>query len=140
MKKNISSFLVGFLFALGLGLSGMTNPHKVLSFLDITGNWDPSLIFVMVGAICVNAVLFYFILKKEKPIYDEKFCLPTKKNIDKKLILGSMLFGIGWGLAGFCPGPAIVTVVSLNNSVITFCLAMLVGAYIYKVINVYWAN
>lgn len=132
MKKNLISFLVGLLFAIGLGISGMTNPQKVLSFLDIFGSWDPSLMFVMIGAIGTHLVAFKLITKRKAPMLDEKFHIPTNKKIGARLIIGSVLFGAGWGLAGFCPGPAIVSLATEQTSVAIFVLSMIAGMIIFK--------
>ena len=117
--KKIIYFISGSIFGIGLIVSGMSNPQKVLSFLDIFGNWDPSLMFVMVGAISITAI--YFILIKNKS---------TKLNTDKKLIIGSLIFGIGWGLVGICPGPAIVVLGSANIKGIIFVIALLIGMFL----------
>lgn len=105
---NIVAFLSGLIFGIGLILSRMADPAKVLNFLDITGNWDPSLAFVMIGAIAVGLVGFYLARKRPASLLDTPIQLPTATRIDKRLVLGSSLFGTGWGLAGICPGPAIV--------------------------------
>ena len=117
--KKILYFISGSIFGIGLIVSGMSNPQKVLSFLDIFGNWDPSLMFVMIGAISITAI--YFILIKNKS---------TKLSIDKKLIIGSLIFGIGWGLVGICPGPAIVVLGSANIKGIIFVIALLIGMFL----------
>jgi uncharacterized membrane protein YedE/YeeE len=117
--KKILYFISGSIFGIGLIVSGMSNPQKVLSFLDIFGKWDPSLMFVMVGAISITAI--YFILIKNKS---------TKLNTDKKLIIGSSIFGIGWGLVGICPGPAIVVLGSANIKGIIFVIALLIGMFL----------
>ena len=117
--KKILYFISGSIFGTGLIISGMSNPQKVLSFLDIFGNWDPSLMFVMVGAISITAI--YFILIKNKT---------TKLSIDKKLIVGSSIFGIGWGLVGICPGPAIVVLGSANIKGVIFFIALLIGMFL----------
>ena len=114
--KKILYFISGSIFGIGLIVSGMSNPQKILSFLDIFGNWDPSLMFVMVGAISITAI--YFIVTKNKS---------TKLTIDKKLLLGSSIFGIGWGLVGICPGPAIVVLGSANIKGVIFFIALLIG-------------
>ena len=117
--KKILYFISGSIFGVGLIVSGMSNPQKVLSFLDIFGNWDPSLMFVMIGAISITAI--YFILIKNKS---------TRLNTDKKLIIGSSIFGIGWGLVGICPGPAIVVLGSANIKGIIFVIALLIGMFL----------
>jgi uncharacterized membrane protein YedE/YeeE len=131
--KNIVAFIAGLMFALGLVLSGMTQPAKVIGFLDITGKWDPSLAFVMGGALLVTLVAFTLTPREGKrPWFAEKFELPTRKDIDSPLLIGSTLFGIGWGLAGYCPGPAIASVGSLVTAgidIVIFMAAMLAGMF-----------
>jgi uncharacterized protein len=134
IKQNGIAFIVGLLFAIGLGISGMTQPSKVIGFLDIAGSWDPSLAFVMVGAIGVHAISYLIKAKKQKPILADVFKLPTNTSIDKPLIIGAVLFGAGWGLGGFCPGPAIVSLVSLSSEVLLFCGGMVSGFICYKFI------
>ena len=107
MKKNLIAILSGVLFGFGLCLSQMVNPEKVLGFLDISGNWDPSLAFVMMGALTVTLITFRFILKRQIPLFDSKFYLSNRQDIDKRLIIGAALFGIGWGMSGYCPGPVV---------------------------------
>ncbi len=133
MIKSFITLLSGFIFALGLGISGMIYPQKVISFLDLFGNWDPSLAFVMIGAIGVHLIGYKFISKKSKSILGSDFKVPSNKNpIDKKLIIGSSLFGIGWGLGGFCPGPALVSAVGLSQETLFFILFMIIGSFITK--------
>lgn len=105
--------IAGSLFGAGLVLSHMVEPQRVLGFLDITGNWDPTLMFVMASALAVTLPAFRLVLKRAEPVMSGEFCLPTKTKVDGRLILGAALFGVGWGLAGYCPGPA-VTALSLN--------------------------
>jgi len=102
MRLPVSTFIAGLLFGGGLTVSQMVNPEKVISFLDITGNWDPSLAFVMGGALLVTLIGYKFVLKRSGPLFDDKFRLPTRKDIDAPLLIGAALFGIGWGLAGLC--------------------------------------
>ena len=120
MYKNIFSLICGLIFGIGLTISGMTNPAKVIGFLDLFGNWDPSLIFVMGGAIVFVAPLFYLLGNKKKPLFESSFQIPAKKNIDRKLIIGASLFGIGWGMVGLCPGPAISSLAFLQPLSIIF--------------------
>lgn len=127
------SFIVGLLFALGLGISGMTQPHIVKGFLDIFGNWDMTLIGVMAGAIAVHAVAYQVVKRKESPLLDVKFHLPTQKDLDKKLLAGAALFGLGWGWAGICPGPGLVSLVGGELSIFIFVAAMLIGMQVFKV-------
>ena len=134
--KNIIPFTVGLIFALGLGISGMTKVHVVKGFLDIFGDWDPALVGVMVGAILMHSFLFYFIIKKRKsPLLDSKFYLPTRKDLDVRLISGSALFGLGWGWAGICPGPGIVAMTNGNYNMIIFVVSMIVGMIAFKTIE-----
>lgn len=130
--KNIISFVAGMIFAVGLVISGMTDPEIVIGFLDIFGSWNYSLGFVMVGAVVVNLILFRYILKRKKPIFENDFSLPNTKIIDKDLVIGSILFGIGWGLVGICPGPAIVNLVTFSMPALIFFAAMIFGMLIYK--------
>ena len=127
---RLISLLSGIIFGLGLTISGMVNPQKVLGFLNLFGEWDPSLIFVMVGAIIIFAPLHYIFKKKSRPILAKNFITIDNKNIDKKLLIGSGLFGTGWGLAGLCPGPAIASISFLNPSSLIFVLFMFVGFFI----------
>ena len=127
-------FASGLLFGLGLAISGMINPAKVLGFLDIAGNWDPSLIFVMGAGLAITFPAFHLVLKQDRPLLDHKFYLPTRKDIDSKLIAGAALFGIGWGLAGLCPGPAIAGLVSLEPSIALFVVAMIGGMLLHRLI------
>ena len=115
------------MFGLGLIISGMTNPAKVQNFLDLFGSWDPSLAFVMGGAIAVGLPGFKLAERMNKPLFADSFFKPTRSEIDKRLIGGAVLFGIGWGIGGFCPGPAITSVFSAETGVLIFVSAMLVG-------------
>ena len=133
--KNFISLIVGFIFAIGLGISGMTQVHIVRGFLDITGDWNINLIGVMGGAIGIHSLLFYLIKKRSSPLLDSKFHLPTKKDIDGKLLTGAALFGIGWGWAGICPGPGIVATVSGDPNILIFIGSMLFGMFVFKKIE-----
>jgi uncharacterized protein len=128
VKALVSAFVSGALFALGLGVSGMTKPSKVIGFLDLFGAWDASLAFVMVGAIGVHLVAQRRISKRASPLFDTRFHLPTRKEIDPRLVLGAALFGVGWGLGGLCPGPALVAAASGGASAFVFVFGMTVGA------------
>jgi len=129
---TLGSFVSGLLFALGLGISGMTHPSKVLGFLDFFGRWDPSLMFVMGGAVLVSAIAFRFVLRLRAPLLADRFHLPTQTKVDRSLVLGSVLFGIGWGLSGYCPGPVISSVVTLSPPALVFLSAMLVGMALHR--------
>lgn len=133
--KNLISLFVGLIFAIGLGISGMTQVHIVRGFLDITGDWNFNLIGVMGGAIGIHSLLFYLIKKRSSPLLDSKFHLPTKNDIDGKLLMGAALFGIGWGWAGICPGPGIVATVSGDPNILIFIGSMLVGMFVFKKIE-----
>jgi len=130
--NRLFSLLSGLIFGLGLTLSSMTNPAKVIGFLDITGNWDPSLMFVMIGAILIFSPVFY-LLRNNKPLFALRFEIPRIKKIDSQLIFGSALFGVGWGTVGFCPGPAISSLALLNPLSILFVISMVVGFYSSKI-------
>lgn len=134
MKEKIFSLLSGIIFGVGLVISGMTNPEKVIGFLSITHNWDASLIFVMGGAIVITAPFFYILKNKKKSVLELDINLPQKKDIDKKLLLGSALFGIGWGLVGLCPGPAISSIALFEPITLLFLLTMLIGVLANKYI------
>lgn len=117
----------GMLFGLGLAVSNMINPQRVLAFLDVFGVWDPTLAFVMGGALAVTLPGFYFVLKRHKPLFSDAFSLPTAIHIDRSLLAGAVLFGLGWGLSGLCPGPAIAALVSLDPNILLFCAVMLLS-------------
>ena len=127
MRAIIASLICGLLFGFGLIVSGMSNPARVLNFLDFSANWDATLAFVMGGAILVAAPGMYWVRKRSKPLFANKFDIPTSKTIDAKLFLCSAAFGIGWGISGFCPGPAVVAIASLQTDVLLFVGAMIVG-------------
>ena len=127
----IAAAIVGLIFGLGLIVSGMANPQKVLGFLDLAGPWDPSLALVMGGAVAVGLVGFALARKRERSLLGEPMQLPTRKDIDAPLVVGGALFGIGWGLAGYCPGPALVGVTAGVGSAVVFTLAMLAGMLLF---------
>ncbi len=128
-------FAIGVLFALGLGVSGMTLPTKVIGFLDLAGDWDPSLAFVMIGAIGVYSAAFRFIVQRNKPVYGERFRVPTRRDITPRLVGGATVFGVGWGLAGICPGPGIVTAVTGATPSIVFMVGLLGGMLAWKAVD-----
>lgn len=133
----IIALISGILFGLGLTISQMVNPNKVLNFLDISGHWDPSLALVMLAAVSVFGVGYnMFIKHKSKPILAPSFSLPSKTDIDKPLIIGAILFGFGWGLAGICPGPAISNISAGDPKILGFIIMMLVGMKIANLIPV----
>ena len=130
--SKIISLVSGIVFGVGLVISEMIDPEKVLGFLDLFGNWDPSLAFVMIGALIVSSPLFHIIKNKEKPLFAEKFNYSNNKEVNNRLIVGSALFGAGWGLGGLCPGPAISSIALININSITFVFAMFFGFYLVK--------
>lgn len=128
IASQLAAVVAGVLFGLGMMISGMVDPHRVIGFLDITGAWDPSLVFVMGGALVVFMPIYLLIIKKRTaPVCSERFRLSNNHKIDKKLMGGAALFGLGWGIAGICPGPAVTSVSGLNPSMLVFIAAMLLG-------------
>lgn len=130
--RNLASLISGMVFGLGLAVSGMVNPKKIIGFLDITGDWDPSLAFVMGGAVVMTVISFRIILKRPTPVLSETFKLPTRQKLDSRLLGGAAIFGIGWGAAGLCPGPAFSSLAFLDPKILLFVLAMLAGSYFAK--------
>lgn len=128
--KNMIALLAGLVFGLGLTISGMIDTQKVINFLDLTGQWDPSLAFVMAAALAITLPGFHFLLKRQQPFYESHFSLPSIKQIDKQLIIGASLFGIGWGLYGYCPGPAIAMLGTVDSKNIAFVIAMITGMFV----------
>lgn len=130
MKGKLAAGFAGAIFGLGLAVSGMTKPSKVIAFLDVTGAWDASLAFVMGGAIAVHAVALRLVLARKSPVFGQRFDLPTRKDIDVRLVLGAAIFGVGWGLGGFCPGPGLVTAASGSLSAILFAVGLTAGVLV----------
>jgi uncharacterized protein len=135
MAFTLFSFLAGLTFGIGLLLSGMANPEKVLGFLDLAGQWDPSLALVMVGAIVVGIVAFRLAAKRGQTLLGGDIRLPTKSDIDVRLVVGSVLFGAGWGLAGFCPGPGLVAMGAGEHKAVVFVIAMLAGMAVFELLE-----
>lgn len=133
MKRLVAAFACGLLFAVGLGISGMTHPSKVLAFLDLTGDWDPSLAFVMGGGVLVNVVVFRVAGRMRAPLFASTFSLPTATELDAALLGGAAVFGVGWGLGGFCPGPAVVSAAGGASPVVAFVVAMLATMALWDV-------
>lgn len=131
MRYNLAVFFCGLIFGCGLTISNMINPNKILNFLDITGDWDPSLAFVMFSALVTTWIGYRLIRRESHPKFTEKFILPEKKSIDKKLLLGSAIFGIGWGLAGYCPGPALTALGLGITDAIYFVIGMTASLFLY---------
>lgn len=135
MKNNLSAFFAGFIFSSGLVISGMTNPEKVKGFLNVFGPWDPSLIFVMLAAVSVHFITYKMIRRRKSPLFSSHWHVSEKSEITKSLVMGSILFGIGWGIAGFCPGPAITLLATVHSTTIIFVASMLLGMFIFKLID-----
>lgn len=133
--KLITALLSGLLFGLGLIWAGMSDPAKILAFLDISGHWDPSLLVTMAVAMSISGLAFFFAKKRKTSLLHCDMQIPTNKMIDKKLIIGGLLFGLGWGLAGICPGPAILLTGAGQWQGIIFTIAMLVGMWLFQKIN-----
>jgi len=136
MGQVIWAFLSGLLFAIGLGVAGMTRPTKVIGFLDLAGDWDPSLQFVMVGAIAVYAAFYRVVLRRSRPLVAAKFQVPPKRTIDRRLLIGAVLFGAGWGLGGYCPGPAIAGALTGSVTTLAFIASMVVGVLLHALFQV----
>ena len=132
MKQNLITLLCGIIFGIGLSLSHMINPNKVLNFLDITGNWDPSLIFVMIGALAITFFSFKWILKRPVPLLAESFHVSTKSLVDKPLVIGAAIFGIGWGMSGYCPGPAVANLGLLSLESVIMVVAIYLGFFVFN--------
>lgn len=133
--KQISALLAGLIFGLGLTISEMLNPAKVLAFLDLFGDWDPSLVFVMGSALVVTAIGYRLAWRRGKPVFEPQFQIPDTRQIDARLATGSVLFGIGWGLVGLCPGPALAALSIGGGSAILFLLAMVAGILLFELFN-----
>jgi uncharacterized membrane protein YedE/YeeE len=130
-QRNVVSFFAGLLFAVGLGISGMTQPQKVIGFLNVSV-WDPSLLFVMLGAIGVHIISYPLVRRRPTPLLDSKWHVPTRKDVTARLILGAAIFGIGWGLGGFCPGPGVTSLASGDLRSLVFVVAMIAGMSLFK--------
>jgi uncharacterized protein len=131
MKQNLVAVIAGLLFGLGLSLSQMVDRSRVLGFLDVTGNWDSTLLFVLGGAVGVTIIAFRFVLHLPQPLYGDKFYLPKQQDLDVPLVLGAAIFGVGWGLSGYCPGPAITGLIFGSWNPVLFVLAMIFGSLSY---------
>jgi uncharacterized protein len=129
---QLTAFITGLLFAVGLGVGGMTQPAKVLGFLDVSGNWDPSLAFVMLGAIAVHATTMRWILRRRAPLFAVRFALPTRRDVNARLVAGAALFGAGWGLVGYCPGPALTALGGGVPAAAVFVPAMVAGMWLFR--------
>lgn len=130
--KSSSALIAGLLFGAGLTLSGMTDPNQVLAFLNFSGNWSPNLLFVLGSAVSITSVGYLLVQMRTTPLFGSAFHLPSKSAIDRPLILGSILFGFGWGLVGFCPGPALVSAMMLDANAAIFLAAFITGSYLFQ--------
>jgi len=137
MKRLAATVVSGLVFGLGLTISDMINPAKVIAFLDVAGNWDPSLALVLLGATGVTTLTFKFILKRERPILDSNFCVPNSSDVNYKLIAGGAIFGSGWGIVGLCPGPAYTTLLLGRWETYVFFAAMIAGIAAYRFSNAF---
>ena len=138
MSRLMASLVCGLLFGAGLAIAGMTDPRKIAGFLDVAGTWDPSLMFTMAGALAVTFVAFPLIQRRGRPLFDDVLHLPTRRDIDPPLVFGSALFGIGWGLGGYCPGPAIASLPINFRSAGLFVAAMIAGMLIKRFLLDTW--
>lgn len=130
-KQNAVAFVVGLIFAVGLVISGMTQPQKIIAFLD-PWNWDPSLLFVMVGAVSVHALMYPLVRRRKSPLFDTHWHVPNRQDLTSRLVIGSALFGMGWGLGGYCPGPGITSLAAFDIRTVAFVGAMLAGMILFK--------
>jgi len=135
MKQSIVALFAGIIFGLGLSISQMTDRARVLGFLDITGVWDPTLMFVLGGAVGVTVIAFRFILRRPQPFIAPKFQLPPNNSLDRQLLAGSALFGIGWGIAGYCPGPGVTSLVQANGNPLLFIIAAIGGILVHRFVT-----
>ena len=135
MNLFVVSFFSGVIFALGLGISGMTGPHRIVGFLDVFGNWQPQLLFTMMGAILVYSIGYRLVIRRPKPLFSCKFHIPTLRVVDKPLALGAVLFGVGWGISGYCPGPALTSLVTLGREPLVFFVSMIAGMHSYTLLQ-----
>lgn len=131
MMRLTSYFIAGLLFAAGLVLGGMTQPQKIIGFLDVAGNWDPSLAFVMLGAIGVHSITYRLTMRRGRPLFADKFLVPKRGDIDASLVVGALLFGAGWGIAGYCPGPALVATGAMVPDALVFLTSTVAGHWLF---------
>ena len=134
MTRLITALIIGAVFGIGLAIAGMLNPSKIVGFLDIFGDWDPSLAFVMGGGVLVNAIGHRFVMKRKAPIQCATFSMPTSTKFDKPLVIGSVIFGVGWGLAGLCPGPVVASLLLNGQAILPFFGLMIVGLLVGRIV------
>lgn len=135
MKRVLAALVAGVVFSLGLGVAGMTDPANVMGFLDFTGEWKPALAFVMGGAILVHSTSRWFVLRRQAPVLEPAFSVPGPSPVDARLLAGSALFGVGWGLSGYCPGPAFTSLAAGTVDALTFVAAMLLGMWLFAFVE-----
>lgn len=135
MKQSFFALIAGLVFGLGLVVSQMIHPAKILAFLDVAGNWDPSLIIVMGGALLTTGIGYRLVFSRKGPLFSTDFKLPEKIRIDTRLVLGAALFGVGWGISGLCPGPAVTGLLIGSTEIYLFLLSMVAGVVMFKGIN-----
>ena len=135
MSRVFFALIIGMIFGSGIAISGMANPAKIMNFFDIAGTWDPSLAFVMGGALIVTAIGYKIVLKRSAPVFDRMFYLPTRRDLDKPLLIGSAIFGIGWGITGFCPGGAIPALGLGHGDAFIFVGSMIAGIALARVLR-----
>ena len=134
MTRLITALIIGAVFGIGLAIAGMLNPSKVVGFLNVFGDWDPSLAFVMGGGVLVNAIGHRFVMKRKAPIQSAKISMPTSTNIDKPLVIGSLIFGVGWGLAGLCPGPVVASLLLNGQAMLPFFGLLFTGLLVGQIV------
>ena len=134
MTRLITALIIGAIFGTGLAIAGILSPSKVVGFLDIFGDWDPSLAFVMGGGVLVNAIGHRFVMKRKAPVQCATFSMPTSTNIDKPLVIGSAIFGVGWGLAGLCPGPVVASLLLNGQAMLPFFGLMIAGLLVGRIV------
>ena len=134
MARLITALIIGAVFGIGLAIAGMLNPSKVVGFLNIFGDWDPSLAFVMGGGVLVNTIGHRFVMKRKAPIQSAKFSRPPSTNIDKPLVIGSVIFGVGWGLAGLCPGPVVASLLLSGQAMLPFFGLLFTGLLVGQIV------
>ena len=134
MTRLITALIIGAVFGIGLAIAGMLNPSKVVGFLNVFGDWDPSLAFVMGGGVLVNAIGHRFVIKRKAPIQCAAFSMPTSTNIDKPLVIGSVFFGVGWGLAGLCPGPVVASLLLSGQAMLPFFGLLITGLLVGQIV------
>lgn len=130
--KALAGYLAGLLFGLGLAISGMTDPARVIGFLDVAGDWDPTLVFVLGGAVITTFIGYRLVWRRQTPLFESRFQLPTRRDLDTRLLGGAALFGIGWGLSGYCPGPAVASLPGLSWPLAAFVVTLVAGWWLSR--------